>query len=171
MIVWGWGGRTKDRGPVAPWRCATCDNVVIYRWVHTNKTFKLYWIPVVPYDSKEYLVCPRCLSAIEVPRENLPALQLMIQVSDALASGAISEEDYAARSKAFWRTLGFLGSEPEFPSGSSSALEAERQVELPTPTARGAVPSADGFKLCPACAEEIRAAAIKCRWCETWLAE
>lgn len=67
MVIYGWGGGTpKDQGPVLPTVCSNCGNATVYRLISFNKWFRLYFIPLVPYGYREWLMCPICNVGIEL---------------------------------------------------------------------------------------------------------
>lgn len=259
MIVWGWGSRVKDNGPIAPMRCPQCGSNAHFHWVHTNKNFKLYWVPIIPYASQELLLCPICQAGMQVERTKLAIVQDMRQATREREAGTLSEGVYREKVTRFWSMMldaqdeapvldvepppalpnpdAILDSSTDAPSSVDDpevvAPTATPRVEEPTDgqsvrpasedlspprTAVGQIPSpelADWLDLigdtatppqavtapasvseptqasspspeptaatglttqsdrrpCPECGEPIRVAAIKCRWCGTWLEE
>lgn len=64
MIIFGWGGgKPRDRGPAVATRCPACENESVHRYYTATKWFTLFFIPVIPYQTKHFLVCPRCMRA------------------------------------------------------------------------------------------------------------
>jgi len=56
VLIFGWGSSgAQDRGEVAPLRCPNCHNDVYMHAVKSKKELSLYFIPLVPYASDEYL--------------------------------------------------------------------------------------------------------------------
>jgi hypothetical protein len=59
MVIFGFGpGKQEDLGEVAPVVCPNCHNQVLLHHVRSKKRFSLYFVPVVPYGTDDYLVCP-----------------------------------------------------------------------------------------------------------------
>lgn len=174
MIIWGWGGRVKDNGPVAPFLCSNCNNLRIFHWVHTNKNFKLYFVPIVPYDSKELLLCPTCQYGMQVSREHLPQVAAMQAYTEAFESGACSQEEYFDRAQEFWSlVLGVsLSANTDGPDMQDDprdqATPAPPQLTSSTTDAVQAPHTTTAMKTCPDCAEEVLALARKCRYCDYW---
>ena len=120
MIV-GWGaGEAQDLGEVAPATCPNCHNHVFLHHIRSEKRISLYFIPIVPYGSNEYLACPICRSGLQLRPENRPAVEQMRATTSQFRRGALPQDPYQARVERFWRTLG-VG-----PSG--------KQVVRPAPT-------------------------------------
>ncbi len=120
MIV-GWGaGEAQDLGEVAPATCPNCHNHVFLHHIRSEKRISLYFIPIVPYGSNEYLACPICRSGLQLRPENRPAVEQMRGVTLQFRRRTLPEDRYQAHVERFWRTLG-VG-----PSGT--------QVVRPAPT-------------------------------------
>lgn len=177
MIIWGWGGRVKDNGPVAPFLCSNCNNLRIFHWVHTNKNFKLYFVPIVPYDSKEFLLCPTCQYGMQISREHLPHVSVMQSYTSAFESGSCGQEEYFDRAQEFWSIV--LGvplsamqnesADKDTPQpGQAWSPPAELLEAPPSQSAVAAPHAVSAMKTCPDCAEEVLAMARKCRYCDYW---
>jgi zinc-ribbon family len=96
VIIWGWGGgKPKDLGPAVPLQCARCGREGFARYLTVTKWFRLYFIPVIPYETKHFLVCPVCTAATELKtkgeRERVGRL---VALTASLMSGATTEEAY-----------------------------------------------------------------------------
>jgi hypothetical protein len=119
MIVFGWGGgRPKDLGPALPFQCSRCNREGFARYFTVTKWFRLYFIPIVPYQTKHFLVCPSCTAASELttPAERQRAERL-VALTTSLQSGFVSEEAYAERLKA--ELAGSAATSASLPSGQS----------------------------------------------------
>ena len=59
VVIFGFGpGSPDDQGEVAPCVCPNCHNQVFLHHVRSKKSVRLYFVPVVPYGTDDYLVCP-----------------------------------------------------------------------------------------------------------------
>jgi hypothetical protein len=106
MIV-GWGaGEAKDLGEVAPATCPNCGNHVFLHHIRSEKKVSLYFIPLVPYGSNEYLACPICRNGLELQPGQRPAVDQMRTATVSFRRGALAEANYQARVDQFWRTIG-----------------------------------------------------------------
>src|SRR5215471_11837530 len=74
--------------------------------VKSKKELSLYFIPLVPYASDEYLACPVCRAAIKTRPENRTAIQSMIASTRLWKTNAMAPADYEQRTKFFWSQLG-----------------------------------------------------------------
>jgi len=102
-IVFGWGGgKATDLGEVAPGICRNCSNNVFFHSVTSKKAVRLYFVPVIPYGVRDYLLCPVCEHGAELigpERERAKAFQSR---TVAWRRHAVSDEDYLASVRSFW---------------------------------------------------------------------
>ena len=67
VVIFGFGaGSPEDQGEVAPWVCPNCHNQVFLHHVRSKKSVRLYFVPVVPYGTDDYLVCPVCSRGLQI---------------------------------------------------------------------------------------------------------
>jgi hypothetical protein len=119
-IIFGWGGGTpKDLGPAVPYTCPNCRNQGFFRYFIARKWFRLYFIPVVPYESRHLLVCPVCTGAIELTGEERSRAAAMVKHTTSWNSGQISDEQYGHLVGAFMKNepLELPATPQELPSG------------------------------------------------------
>ena len=120
VLIFGWGqGSVDDRGEVAPIRCPNCHNDVFLHLVRSTKEVSLYFVPVMPYGTDEYLVCRVCGHGLHVALEHQSAVEGMRAATLLFREGRITEPDYRARTDRFWQTLGVA-----LPSGAIPAAGA-----------------------------------------------
>jgi hypothetical protein len=138
VVVFGWGqGRATDRGEVVEVRCPSCHNDVYLHAIHSTKEVSLYFIPLVPYGTDEYLACPICRHGLQVGPHHTGAVQAMIASTGLWRRGAITAADYRARIDWFWnamgRPAGYADSPPlgSPPAGSSPG----ERTAIPAPAA------------------------------------
>jgi uncharacterized protein YbaR (Trm112 family) len=144
VVVFGWGaGETRDRGEVVEVRCPTCHNDVYLHAIRSSQEFSLYFIPLVPYGSNEYLACPICRHGLRIGTQHAGAVRAMIASTDLWRRGSIRAEDYRARVDWFWNEMGrpagfadspALGSPPSArrPVAAPSVLSPPHAAEPPT---------------------------------------
>ena len=78
VLIFGWGGGpVDDRGEVAPVRCPNCHNDVYFHQIHSTQQVSLFFVPVMPYGTDEYLVCPVCGHGLEIPLQHQSAVHAM----------------------------------------------------------------------------------------------
>jgi len=140
VLIFGWGSSgAQDRGEVAPLRCPNCHNDVYMHAVKSDKELSLYFIPLVPYASDEYLACPVCRAAIKTRPENRSAVQSMIASTRLWKTNSMAPADYEHRTRFFWSQLGMAPQHVVIP-GTPSAQPASGTV--PSPSAPAALPAA-----------------------------
>jgi hypothetical protein len=94
-IVFGWGGgKPQDQGAAVPILCPNCGNFAMWRYAISRKWFRLYFIPLIPYDSKHFLVCPICMNAKQLLGAERQRAKQMVAVTTAFNGGQIPEDRY-----------------------------------------------------------------------------
>jgi len=107
VVIFGFGpGKQEDLGEAVQTVCPNCNNQVMLHHVRSKKTVRLYFVPVVPYGTDDYLVCPICSRGMQLSQTQLPHLAPMKRATAALRAGRISAADYAAKADLFWRAMG-----------------------------------------------------------------
>jgi hypothetical protein len=127
MIIFGWGrGKTKDHGAAAPLVCPQCHNQTFYRYFSVTKWMTLFFIPVIPYSTKHFLVCPVCTRAVTLDASGRGVAQKMVELTSSCQAGAMSQEEYLNRIR------GVEGN-PLGASATPAISPAEPTAELPAP--------------------------------------
>jgi len=107
VLIFGWGrGPVDDRGEVAPARCPNCHNDVSLHEINSTKRVSLFFVPVMPYGTDEYLVCPICGHGLQIRPEHRSAVEAMRLATLAFHAGRISGPDYRSRTDSFWQSMG-----------------------------------------------------------------
>jgi hypothetical protein len=117
-IIFGWGGGTpRDQGPALPMRCPNCNNSGFFRYMIVRKWFRLYFIPVIPYETRHFLMCPVCTGGIELTGGDRARVARMTQMTASWNAGGLTEGQYLHLVRAF------LSNEPlELPAATQPAL-------------------------------------------------
>jgi hypothetical protein len=150
MVIFGFGpGKAEDLGEVAPCVCPNCHNQVFLHHVRSKKSISLYFVPVVPYGTDEYLMCPICSRGLQISGPQLPHVRSMASATASFRTRRLTEAQYTSQVERFWRQLGVnpAGQQPLTPS--SPGASASVQPEMPTPPAT-VVTSASATKPAPA---------------------
>lgn len=106
MIIFGWGRRTrKDNGQVVLVTCSRCNNPVAYRWISVKTWFSLFFIPVIPYSSKHFLVCPTCSNARPITKADTEHFAGMMALTAHALTGDGDSDAYGRSAENFWKQL------------------------------------------------------------------
>lgn len=69
IIVFGTKRIFKHFGELENCQCSRCNNVSSWDFKEFRDWFTLFWIPIFPISKKkEFLQCPICHQAYEVPK-------------------------------------------------------------------------------------------------------
>jgi hypothetical protein len=97
MLIFGWGHQTRnDFGPTVPVTCSNCRNKCYLHLLHIRVWFTLFFIPVIPYESKHYLLCEICSRGIELQGEQVAKAKELNEATSAYLNNAMTEESYIA---------------------------------------------------------------------------
>jgi len=137
MVIFGFGpGKQEDLGEIAPSVCPNCHNQVFFHHVRSKKRFSLYFVPVVPYGTDDYLVCPICSRGLQISSAQLPYVRSMSSAAASFRAGRLAEAPYMAQVERFWRQLGVN------PGGQQLLTPAHPGAAAPAQPAAPAWPAA-----------------------------
>lgn len=95
MIIFGWGhNKLKEYGPVVKRLDQHCNNEVWFNLVSNVTWGTLYFIPVIPYAKKSFLVCPICTNGYELTEEQFNLLKPMAILNQQFIDQKITEAEY-----------------------------------------------------------------------------
>ena len=108
MIFVGWGNRkTKDFGEILPSTCPICNNKISYHLVRARDWADLFFIPIFPYQSGWFLLCPICDNGMEL--ESKKDINLARELSEHAVN--LSEKDYGKKIEEFCKKADFIDAE------------------------------------------------------------
>ncbi len=143
VVIFGFGeGKHEDLGEVAPAICPNCHNQVYIHHVRSKKSLRLYFVPVVPYGTNDYLVCPICSWGLQVSQAQLPAVRSMTRTVASFRAGRLAQGPYLAQVEKFWRQLGVNPAGQQVvaagpaPAGPRPTGPVPQPVPAPPPVAR-----------------------------------
>jgi hypothetical protein len=146
VVIFGFGpGKQEDLGAAVQTVCPNCNNQVLLHHIRSKKSVRLYFVPVVPYGTDDYLVCPVCSRGLQLSRTQLPHVAPMKSATAAFRAGRLSEADYAARTELFWRAMGVnVTGQPVAggPAGAPAPPPAPPAPVPPAPVPPAAAPPA-----------------------------
>jgi hypothetical protein len=96
MIIFGWGGgRPNDLGPALPFVCPRCHNSGFAHYFKITRWFSLFFVPLIPYQTRHMLVCPICTYSRELAtREERERVTKLVELTSQMHAGSISEQTY-----------------------------------------------------------------------------
>ena len=145
VVIFGFGaGSPEDQGEVAPCVCPNCHNQVFLHHVRSKKSVRLYFVPVMPYGTDDYLVCPICSRGLQVSRPQLPRVRSMSAATALFRAGRLPEAGYMAQAEQFWRQLGVnpAGQQPPAPPTPGAPAPARPAARAPAAAPAPAAPLA-----------------------------
>jgi len=118
VVIFGFGpGKQEDLGAAVQVVCPNCNNQVVLHHVRSKKTVRLYFVPVVPYGTDDYLVCPICSRGMQLSRTQVPHLASIKRATASFRAGRLSPADYAVQAELFWRAMGVHVTGQPVPAG------------------------------------------------------
>jgi len=143
VVIFGFGpGKQEDLGEVAPCVCPNCHNQVFLHHVRSKKSVRLYFVPVVPYGTDDYLVCPVCSRGLQISSAQLPHVRSMSSATMAFRAGRLAEAGYMAQAERFWRQLGVNPAGQQLFTPARPGPAAAPAPAQPPPVAAAAAPAA-----------------------------
>jgi zinc-ribbon family len=139
VVIFGFGpGHPEDLGEVASCVCPNCHNQVFLHHVRSKKSVRLYFVPVVPYGTEDYLVCPVCSRGLQISHAQLRYLRSMSDATASFRTGRLTEARYLAQVERFWRQLGVspAGQQSVTPAGPGAAAPAQPAVPVESAAAQ-----------------------------------
>lgn len=114
--------------------------------------FTLFFIPVIPYKTEWWLLCPTCQYGITLESEQVEKIRPVAEANHQLSKGEITETEYFARMAAL------NGTE------ETKVIEAEPAQALPEPEV---VPELEVLPAIPAPAQEValETASVRSKFC------
>lgn len=95
FFFFGWGKKTvKEFGEVIPTNCAKCNNKVYLKLVSVTKWFTLFFIPVIPYQSQNLLLCNICQNGYELNKEQFEKAKQMAQYTSEFKNDTMDIDTY-----------------------------------------------------------------------------
>ena len=137
VVIFGFGaGKQEDLGEAVQTVCPNCNNQVVLHHVRSKKSVRLYFVPVVPYGTDDYLVCPICSRGLQLSHAQLPHLAPMKRATASFRAGRLSAADYVAKTEVFWRSMGVhVTGQPVTAGGPAAAARVPLAPPPPPPAA------------------------------------
>ena len=143
VVIFGFGpGHPEDQGEVAPCVCPNCHNQVFLHHVRSKKSVRLYFVPVVPYGTDDYLVCPVCSRGLQISHGQLRHIRSMSGATASFHAGRLAEARYMAQVERFWRQLGVNPAGQQLVTPASPGAAAPVQPAVPVKSAAAQSPPA-----------------------------
>jgi hypothetical protein len=149
VVIFGWGaGEAQDLGEVAPAVCPNCHNHVFMHHIRSEKKVSLYFVPLIPYGTDEYLSCPTCRHGLQLRPEQRYEVENMQAATSQFRRGKFFAEAYQERVERFWLALGVAPSVDQLVRPSPTVPPPHRtparpvSAAPPAPSLRPAAPAA-----------------------------
>lgn len=95
MLIFGWGKTTKkDFGETLPMTCPVCKNKIFMSYLRVRTWFTLFFIPVIPYSSKHYLLCGHCGNGKEICGGDVEGIRSINSLTQRYLNKEISSSRY-----------------------------------------------------------------------------
>ena len=95
FFLFGWGHRTtNEQGPTIPIECPNCSNQTWLHLLSYRTWFTLFFIPIIPYESKNLLLCPVCTKGVELSGDQVPRAQHLNVLATSFLADEIPESDF-----------------------------------------------------------------------------
>jgi hypothetical protein len=141
VVVFGFGpGSPEDQGEVAPCVCPNCHNQVFLHHIRSKKSVRLYFVPVVPYGTDDYLVCPVCSRGLQVSGAQLRHVRSMSSATASFRAGRLPQAGYMAQAERFWRQLGVDPAGQQLLTAASSGAPGPARPAAPVTAAAAPAP-------------------------------
>ena len=172
MIFGGYGKKTKRRGEVM-YPCVECgDALSVHGLIESYGYGQLYGVRVAKVGTNRFMVCSKCQRGWELTKPQWNAAK---EIASGLRSVELTEA-VAIRSAISLAERVFPDMAPavrELFTDTPQEVGDARVLALPSPGDDQAAdapsehaPTTDAdTKMCPECAEPVRQAARKCRFC------
>jgi hypothetical protein len=141
MIVGFGPGSPEDQGEVAPCVCPNCHNQVFLHHVRSKKSVRLYFVPVVPYGTDDYLICPVCTRGLQVSDAQLRHVRSMSAATASFRAGRLPQAGYMSQVERFWRQLGVNPAGQQLPAPASPGAPVPAQPAARVTSAAPAPPA------------------------------
>ncbi len=92
-------------------------------------------MPVVPYGTDDYLVCPVCSQGLQVSDSQLRHVRSMSGATASFRAGRLPESRYMAQVERFWRQFGVNPEGQRLAAPSTPGAPAPAQPAAPAPPA------------------------------------
>jgi len=161
-IFWGMGSKAKNPGELSlPYWCSFCQSFSEFSVTEHYKYGQVYGIRIAKYKEKHFLVCQKCDRVVVIPtKENyLKAQEISRSIRAEIGAGNM-EINY----------MKYIGDVARFVLDNSELADAIENGaiddgETSTKAADSKELLSENMKICPDCAEQVKAAAKKCRFC------
>lgn len=162
MIWFGSGRKVKTKGQVY-YVCLRCDEVGVFGLTENYGYGHLYGVRLAKFGTNRYLVCASCGNGYELTKSQWDQA-LLVSRGIAERVGAMDMKQIAESAVDLARQL--FPEDAEALRGLLAYQLGEARPEVDEPDSQPMLlEESDPGKACPECAETVKSAAAKCRFC------
>ncbi len=103
IVLFGFGKTTKRNfGSLPDKKCKFCSENNEYELLRITTWFTLFFIPIIPYRFKYYLVCSNCDRGFEITRDQFNSIRLINQgmsINNKDDISIVADDPYAGKNE------------------------------------------------------------------------
>ena len=94
FIIWGWGKKiVSDLGEVFIDECGNCHNKTSWKLYRVTTFITLFFIPIIPYSLKRFIMCTVCGSTKELDNDQFNSFKKIANLRKKFKNGEIDENE------------------------------------------------------------------------------
>ena len=100
FFIFGWGHRTtRQYVPTISAKYTNCGNETWFHLLAYRNWFTLFFIPIIPYESKNLLLCPVCLRGLEFQGDQVHKARHLNELTTEFPAKRMPESEYLDATK------------------------------------------------------------------------
>ena len=103
IVIFGFGKTTKRKfGSLNDKKCKFCQDGNEYELLRIITWFTLFFIPIIPYRFKYYLVCSNCERGFEITKDQFNSIketELVSHIDYKYGTSTMTDDPYAGKNE------------------------------------------------------------------------